>query len=416
MTKGSRAYALGNKHKNLTAQNNSRLVQRYLDMGLIPFGKTSLPEFAIMGTTEPKAFGACRNPWNTDHSTGGSSGGSAAVVASGVVSNASAGDGGGSIRIPASACGIFGLKPTRGRTPHGPSVGEYWDGAAVCHVLSRSVRDSAKILDLSQGVDPSSPYQIPSPTSAYAGLQNGKTPKFKIAYSLKHPLGSSVSQEVQAAVLNTVKILQGLGHSVEEEEPDIDGKLLAKCYITMVIGHVAADVEEMKQKLGDEYVEHLELPTRTLGLLGKSLGAAEFIKYKRLWGSFAENMASFHERYDFYLTPSMARTPVKIGELEPSAGEKFQMKTALALGIGKTLLKSGLIDEIAHKSLEVVPFTQLANLTGAPAMSVPLYWTENSLPIGSHFSAAWGREDQLFSLAFQLEIASPWKHKDPMTF
>ncbi|MBI2520807.1 MAG: amidase [Bdellovibrio sp.] len=411
--KGTALSQGSNSTKNEVSQEHSEITSHYLNAGLVIFGKTNLPEFGIMGTTEPKAFGPTRNPWNLNHSTGGSSGGSAAAVALGIVPLAAGGDGGGSIRIPASCCGIFGLKPTRGRTPNGPSLGELWDGAAVQHVLSRSVRDSAVALDHSLHVSSPTSFRLDRPGLSYSALQSNKGPRLKIAFTTKHPLGMRVDSDAVKAVEETVVLLKSLGHHVEESEYGVDGEAIARSYITMVAGQVAAQVEETRKRLGKNSIAKMELITRALHLVGRSLSACTYVEERNRWHLYTRQMHNFFNRYDLVLTPTLARRPVKIGELDPKWYEVIGLNAAIFLGAGKPLLAVGLIDQMARQSLEVVPYTQLANLTGIPAMSVPLYWCADQIPMGSHFMAPFGREDRLFQLAFELEEARPWKDKFP---
>ena len=395
--------------KGKISSTNSHLVDRYLGMGLIPFGKTATPEFGIMGTTEPQAYGPTRNPWDKNRSTGGSSGGSAVAVALGAVPIASGGDGGGSIRIPASACGIFGLKPTRGRTSNFP-LGDLWSGATVQHILSRTVADSALVLDLSNGGMPGDGHLLPPPNLPYLGLKDIPQRQLTIAYSTQHPLGMTVDEECKTAVLKTVQLLTELGHRVVETGPTISGSELARNYLIIVAAHVTEHTRQITRQFGTQQLRKLELQTRTLAEVGESLSAGDYVEAKEHWKNYGHKMAEFHRQFDLYLTPTMAKLPPTIGTLAPSFAEKILMKSVIGLGAGKLLIKSGALDDLAQKSLEVVPFTQLANLTGAPAMSIPLHWTENSIPVGVQFMAPFGDENTLFHLAFELERSRPWQH------
>lgn len=397
-----------NAYKGQISPSDSELTRRYKNSGVVIFGKTNTPEFGLMGITEPKAFGASRNPWNTDHTPGGSSGGSGAAIAAGIVPMASGGDGGGSIRIPAACCGLFGLKPSRGRTPTGPYYSELWDGAAVEHVLTRSVRDSAAMLDAIAGPDGSTPYPLIKPESYLTALDTPVRP-LKIGFSRKSFVGRPVDAEAEAAIDQAVSLLQELGHEVEEVTLQIDGEALADSYLTMYFGHVAADMEYAAQLLGTGFGNlDVEDTTKTLGYIGKAISAGEFVSAKRRWNQLAQTMAMYHQRYDVLLTPTLAAEPVEIGAFEPPAFEKVGMKVINAFGLHKLLLKSGMVKQMAMESLEKLPFTQLANLTGAPAMSVPLYWSKNNLPLGVQFMAPMGDETTLLQLAKQLEQAHPW--------
>ncbi|HPI91997.1 MAG TPA: amidase family protein [Deltaproteobacteria bacterium] len=408
LTMGSRAF------QHYIPPRDSELMTRYKAAGVVVLGKTNTPEFGLMGITEPELHGPTRNPWNTDHTPGGSSGGSAAAVASGMVPMASGGDGGGSIRIPSSHCGLFGLKPTRGRTPTGPEYGQIWQGAAVEHVITRSVRDSAAMLDAISGPDIGAPYIIPGPQRPFLEEVGRDPGKLRIAFTTRSPLKAEVHPECRKAVEEAAKLLADLGHIVEEAEPAIDGIALAKSYFTMYYGEIAADIEDMKRLVGRKLTrEDVEGPTWLLNLLGKATSAGEFVLGIRLWNAFARQMGAFHEAYDLYLTPTVAFPPVKIGELKPKPAEEKAMKVVNRLGLGRIVKLSGLAEKIAVESLAKTPYTQLANLTGQPAMSVPLHWTADGLPIGVQLIARFGDEASLFRLAGQLEKARPWFDRRP---
>lgn len=402
--------------KDFIPTKDDNLVKRYRKAGLVIFGKTNTPEFGLMGVTEPEAFGATRNPWNLNHTSGGSSGGASAAVAAGITPIASASDGGGSIRIPASACGLFGLKPTRGRVPLGPSRGEGWDGAAVSHVITRSVRDSAAMLDAVSGTDAGAPYSIAHPEGTFLEAMGEKPRTLKIAFCTRSPLGTDVDAECAAAVTETAALLEEMGHHVVEAEPDVDGLALAKAYLTMYFGHVAADLRWIKEHRGEEAVEKVERSTRLLALIGESLPSGEFVHSKRRWNDFGRSMARFHDEYDLYLTPTLAHPPVKVGELHPNSAQRVLGRAIIALGSAKVLLAMGLVDKLATKNLSRTPFTQLANLTGQPAMSVPMKWSKADLPLGVQFVAPFGDEATLLQLAAALEEARPWFERRPAGF
>ena len=410
-TKGSKAY------RNNISDHDSELVKRFKKAGLVILGKTNTPEFGLLGITEPELHGPTSNPWNVHHTPGGSSGGSAAAVASGMVPMASANDGGGSIRIPASCCGLFGLKVSRGRTPTGPKHGTLWQGAAVEHVVTRSVRDSAAILDATHGADIGAPYFIPDPSRPYLQSIKDDPNALRIAYNTKSPIGTPVHQDCINAIKHTASLLEKLGHNVEEAEPEIDGLALAKSFFVMYFGEVAAEIEELKAHLGRKpKPSDVEALTWMLGLLGQTYSAGYFVKMMREWDKAARVMGRFHETYDVYLTPTLAYPPVKVGELQPKPAERVLINVVNTLGLGRLLKASGIVDKLAVESLSKTPFTQLANFTGQPAMSVPLYWTSDGLPCGSQFMARLGDEATLLRLATQLEKEHPWFDKRPPVF
>jgi amidase len=408
MTSGCRGY------RNYIPAQDSEIVRRYKQAGLIVVGKTNTPEFGLLGYTEPELFGPCRNPWNTEHTPGGSSGGSAAAVAAGIVPLAAGGDGGGSLRIPASCCGLFGFKPTRGRNPTGPEYGEIWQGAVALHVLTRSVRDSAAVLDAVQGPEAGAPYVIPPPERPYREEIARDPARLVIAMDTVSPVGKDVHPECVKAVEKTAKLLESLGHRVEQARPKIDGPALAVGYLVMNFGEVAADIKKLEAYLGRKAGKgDLELVTRTMGLLGRAFSAGEFVSALREWDRATHAMATFFQTYDLYLTPTLARPPVKIGELKPKPAERLAVSIFNALGAGRVLKATGVVDKMAIENLAATPFTYLANTTGLPAMSVPLHWTADGLPCGVQFVGRFAGEAVLLRLAAQLEKASPWFDRRP---
>jgi len=408
MNKGSKSC------RNYVPTQDSEMARRHKAAGLIVLGKTNTPEFGLMGITEPELHGPTRNPWNIDHTPGGSSGGSAAAVAAGFVPMASGGDGGGSIRIPSSCCALFGLKVTRGRNPLGPEAGEIWQGAEVEGALTRSVRDCAAMLDTTNGADPGAPYILPKPTRPYLTDVGQDPGPLKIAFTVESPFKTKIHPECAEAVQNAAKLLSSLGHIVEEAQPDIDGEALGKSYMMMYFGEVAADIEELKSVVGRPLNHHdTEEATWALNLLGKTFSASDFVLAMRQWNVFSRQMAKFHETYDLYLTPTIAILPPRIGELQQKPVEQLFLKIINSMNMGKLLKATGIADMMATKGLSKMPFTQLANLTGQPAMSVPLHWSKDGLPCGVQFIGRFSEESLLFQLAGQLERAQPWFHKRP---
>jgi amidase len=407
-TSGSRAL------RNFVPQEDAELVRRWQAAGINILGKTSTPEFALMGVTEPALFGPTRNPWNLNHTPGGSSGGAAAAVAAGIVPLAGAGDGGGSIRIPAACCGLFGLKPSRGRVPTGPEQGEKWQGAAVEHVVSRSVRDSAAMLDAVHGADAGAPYFLPDPARPYLAEASRPPGRLRIAFSLGHPLGSALHPECAAAVRAAAELLEGLGHNVEEVPLPFDGRAVSAAFLMLYFGETGASIAALAKVLGrPARPRDVEPTTWLLGLLGRTYSAADFAAARHTWNDSARRMGHFHQTYDLLLTPTLATPPVRIGELQPKPAEQVLLKLVNTLGLGGLIRRSGIVEKLAEQSLEKTPYTQVANLTGQPAMSVPLHWTADGLPCGVQFVAPLGAEDVLFRLAGQLEQAQPWFAKRP---
>ena len=404
LTYGCRAY------QDYRAGRDSEFVRRLRNTGAIFLGQTNVPELGLMGITEPACYGPTRNPWNMDHTPGGSSGGSAAAVAAGMVPIAGANDGGGSIRIPSSHCGLFGLKPTRGRTPVGPREGRFWQGAAINHVLTRTVRDSAAVLDELAVLEKAAAFHAPPFEGSY--LQMSQTPpakQLRIAFWTESPIGTRVHPECKEALLKTVKLLESMGHAVEEKDAPVDGDSIAKSYLIMNVGEVAATLAILEEVRGRRArMSDVEATTWFLGLLGKTFSAQEFALSIREWDKAAYAMEEFHEEYDLYLTPTTAFPPAIIGQLHPSSAQEFRLKLIGQLGLGGLLKKTGFVDQMAKKSLKSTPFTQLANLTGQPAMTTPLHQTPDGLPVGVQFMAARGREDLLFQMAGLLEQTESW--------
>ncbi|SEU03055.1 amidase [Hymenobacter actinosclerus] len=394
---------------------DAELVRRWQAAGLNVLGKTNTPEFALMGVTEPALFGPTRNPWNLAHTPGGSSGGAAAAVAAGIVPVAGAGDGGGSIRIPAACCGLFGLKPSRGRNPTGPEQGEKWQGAAVEHVLSRSVRDSAALLDATCGPDPGAPYFLPPPARPYLEEVSREPGQLRIAFSLGHPLGKPLHPECATAVREAAALLESLGHRVEEVPLPFDGQAVARAFLMLYFGETGASIAALAQHLGrPARPADVEPTTWLLGLLGRTYSAADFAAARHSWNDCARSLGRFHQTYDLLLTPMLAVPPVRIGELQPKPTEQLLLKLVNTFGLGGLMRRSGLVEQLAEQSLEKTPYTQFVNLTGQPAMSVPLHWTADGLPCGVQFVAPLGAEDVLFRVAGQLEQARPWFGRRPV--
>ncbi|MBJ3810741.1 amidase [Streptomyces flavofungini] len=399
--------------QGLVATRHSEPVQRWLDAGLVIFGQTNTPEFGIKSITEPEAGGATRNPWNLDHTPGGSSGGSAAAVAAGIVPAAGANDGGGSIRIPAACCGLFGLKPGRGLVPAGPAYGELLAGAASDGVVSRTVRDSAALLDaLTARPDPGGPFLVARPDEPYVELARRTPPKLRVGVSTRSPIGTPVSREAREAVDTAVKLLVGLGHDVEEAEPVIDGLRMADDFMAMYAAENAATLAELRHRTGADD-EQFELDTRLLAAAGRALGAVEHTVRHARWNTYTRQLAAFHETYDVLLTPTLARPPVRIGELATPWPTRQLGRALLKAGVAGRLSRTKLWRRAVVQNLAPNPFTQLANITGRPAMSVPLYRTPEGLPRGVLFGGRLGGEGMLLALAAQLESAAPWDRERP---
>jgi amidase len=399
--------------RDVVAIEHSAVVTRWLAAGLVIFGRTNTPEFGSKAITEPEVNGPSRNPWNTRHTPGGSSGGSAAAVAAGIVPVAGASDGGGSIRIPAACCGIFGLKPGRGVVPAGPAEAEHMHGAATDGVVSRTVRDSAMMLDvLTTGSDPGGPYLSARPESGYAEAARRDPGKLRIGFTTRSPLGFPISADAVHAVEGAAKLLAELGHEVEESAPDLDEKQLSRDFLTVWFAQSAATVARIKRDTGATD-EDFELDTRMLAAAGRELRAATYIDVLERWNSYSRALAHFHGRYDLLLTPTLAYPPVRIGELEMPLLLRKASEVLLRVGLAGKLMSTKPADQFVLKNLEKVPYTQLANITGRPAMSVPTYTTPDGLPLGVQFVGGLGSEGLLLALAGQIEAAARWADREP---
>lgn len=393
---------------------DTELVTRVRASGVSVFGKTNLPEWGLLPVSESELWGACRNPWDTDRTPGGSSGGSAAAVAAGMVPMAGGGDGGGSIRIPASCCGLFGLKPTRARTPTGPDRGQLWRGATVEHVLTRSVRDSAIMLDATHGPDAGAFFEIPPPAGPFAE-EVGRSPgRLRIAWTAEPTVSTEVHPDCVAAVEDAVGLLEELGHDLVEDGPRIDGDAFARSFLTIISGELSADLDEVEAMLGraPKRVE-LEPATWALGLLGRAIPARDFSAALRHTELVTRDVGTFFGQYDVLLTPTLASPPVPIGTIGPSKAETAQLRFIGLFGSGRLVKAAGLLDQAAKTALDFTPWTPIYNATGQPAMSVPLYWNAEGLPIGVHCVSRFGDEATLIRLASQLEEARPWFDRLP---
>jgi amidase len=370
------------------APHDSALYRRFRAAGFIAIGRTNTPEWGSTITTEPLAYGPTRNPWNTGHSTGGSSGGSAASVAAGIVPVGHANDGGGSIRIPASECGLVGLKPTRGRVSQGPDVGESWMGATIDGVVTRSVRDTAAVLDAICGYEPGDPYTAPSFVRPLVDEVGADPGSLRIGV-LDHPLlpGAEAHPECTEAVGRTAVLLESLGHRVEIGYPSAMGEAdFPRIYTTIVGACTAADLDNLEKLLGRPVGEDdLEPDNLALAELGRSVTAAAYISAVaglHAWSRRVVQWWTDDDGFDLLLTPTLAGPPPRLGFLSgPGGGSRI-----------RTLLQ----------------YTAQFNITGQPAVSLPLHISADGLPIGVQLVGAPYREDLLVRVSSQLETASPW--------
>lgn len=385
---GSRFY------KGFRSPVTSELVKRVERAGFVVFGKTTSPELGLTATTENKLTGETRNPWNTGRIAGGSSGGAAVAVAAGVLPAAHATDGGGSIRIPASCCGLFGLKPSRGRVPMGPLRTEGWGGLSTHHAVSWSVRDSAAILDATHGSEPGSRYGAPAPQDGFLA-QVGKHPgKLRIALMLDSPSGSPVDPECRAAAEAAAKLCESLGHLVEIAQPKWDVGAVGLAAFQVMASAIAADLIDRGKATGiAPGPEVLEPITLAFLGFGQSVSGMDHARANNTLQSLAVTVGQFLERFDVILAPTLAAPPLPLGRINLTPDCDFP--------------------QWGQRVAVFSPFAQMANLTGQPSMSVPLGQSQAGLPIGVMFTGRFGEEVLLYRLAGQLEHAAPWFNRRP---
>lgn len=382
--------------ENFVPTADSELVKRQKAAGLITFGKTSTPEFGFMAVTEAQLYGPCRNPWDTNVTPGGSSGGAAAAVAAGIVPMAHASDGGGSIRIPASCCGLFGMKPTRARNSSAPAFGDHMSGLPIEHCVSRTVRDSALLLDCTDGYVDGDPYCAPHKTAPFVGVVAQDPGKLRIAFTADAPNGQPVHSDCRAAVVDAAKLLEGLGHHVEEKPLPYDGKKVGRAFADVWASGALFSISSAAGLHGrDAQEDDVETLSWALYEMGRKVTGAQYLKAIRTLQQMGRQVAAFMKEYDVILTPVLGEPPLPIGELMPRPGKPLY-------GF--------------HRSAQFVPFTGFVNGAGNPAMSVPLYWNDAGLPIGTQFVGRFGDEATLFRLAGQLEQARPWAGKRPPVY
>ena len=383
-TEGSRFF------KDQVASYTDTMVQRYLDAGFVMMGKSASPEFGGTATTESILFGDTRNPWDLTKTTGGSSGGSAAAVAAGILPLANATDGGGSIRIPASCCGLFGMKPSRARTPHGPKAIHAW--MSITHCVSRSVRDSAALLDATAGPEPGAAGGPQRPSQTFLQSVGVMPKKLRIGLVTTPVSQTPVHDDCMAAVMHTAKLCESLGHSVEPVELGIDPREFygstAQIMAAGTVAKVKAREHVLERQVTENDLEPLIWLRYQAALNNK---ASDYHEAVQTIHRIGRHVSGLHGRFDVLLSPTLANPPLDLGKLALTRMDKgYEM------------------DVVSYSA-----FTMLFNATGAPAMSVPLYWNEAGLPIGTMFAADFGNEGLLYSLAGQLEQAAPWFDRVP---
>jgi amidase len=377
--------------RTLVDEADGSLVARYRASGAVFVGKTNTPEYGITGTTESAHLGPCRNPWNSDHIAGGSSGGSAAAVAAGIVPLAHASDGLGSIRIPAACCGLVGLKVTRDRNPVLPDDNAY--GNSVEHVVSRTVRDSAAMLDVTGRPEPASPYPTPPKERPYLEEVERSPGRLRIAWSAETPSGRPIDPEVETALHATVELLRRLGHELVEKGLGIDYRAMYRASGPAGGANFAAEMKRFIERIGHEpEPDELEPLTWASLKVGRRVTGEEAMASMKERRVFGRQILALFETFDVYLTPVMGMPPPPIGFIDPV---KLEPR------------------EVNRRQGQAFPFTPPFNVSGQPSMSLPLAWSKSGLPIGMMFSGRYADEATLFRLAAQLEKEAPWKDRHP---
>lgn len=396
MAKGIPASGGSRLMAGYTTDTDTNFVKRLKAAGFIIVATTTTPEYCFDCTTESVVHGATRNPWNLEHIAGGSSGGSAASVASGIVPVAHGTDAGGSIREPASCCGVVGLKPSRFRTPYGPNEFMQYGGISTEFALTRTVRDTAGLLDAVTGLDTGHFAVALPPAKPYTEIIKDKTVPLRIAYTTRYPLGGEISDECKAALLATVELLRSLGHKANEDFPLIDPDIHV-ARRTIQSSHVAQMIEAASKKMNRPIsLDYLEPQILSVYNFGIRTSAQDYIWAQGVNNRISRTIGAFMENYDLILTPTMGILPPKIGEIYGSRD----------MGSEEWTRRKGYCSHFNN------PF----NSSGQPSISLPLQMSDTGLPIGIQFSAAIGREDQLLVISAELERELPWQSRQPAIF
>ncbi|MBT3344003.1 MAG: amidase [Gemmatimonadetes bacterium] len=369
---------------------DSEITRRYRQAGLVFVGRTNTPEFGLLPTTEPVLFGPTHNPWNPQNSPGGSSGGSAAAVAAGLVAAAHGNDGGGSIRIPAACCGLVGLKPTRGRSTLGPQGGDRISGLTAEHALTRSVRDSALLLDIIRGPSPGDPYWAMEPDRPYTEEVGAAPGTLRIG--ITRPVGAH--PDCLAAIDAAASLCEGLGHHVDEVAVPFDVDAHDQALLAMFASGLVSTIDTISLALGrPPEPDEIEPFTQLAYEIGQTISASQYLLAVGLVQTIGRQLANFFADVDLWLVPTLNAPPLPLGTLD--------IDPALST------------EEMAGRIFSYIGLTPVANSTGVPAISLPLHWNDAGLPVGVQFMAPYGNEARLFRLAAQLEATCPWADRHP---
>ena len=398
--------------KDFVPTADEELTRRYKAAGLVIFGKTNTPELGVTNVTEPELFGPTRNPWNLERTSSGSSGGSAAAVAARIVPAANANDGGGSIRTPASNCGLVGLKPSRGRNPTGPQAPDVWWGFIGEHVVSRTVRDSAALLDATAGDYPQQLMKLSAPERPFLEETHREPGRLRVAFTFDPGLGTALHPENRRALEATAACLDRLGHEVVEVHLPLPPDSFVEGYAALVSADVAATLRMAEALVGRAATsDDVELATWMLAKMGEAQSAADVASALWTLQTFSRQWLGWASAFDVLLTPTVGVPPMPIGAYKLSTLQRQGLKLLTALPAGALLSQKSKVVEAFQPVFDAAPYTMVANVTGQPSMSLPLHWTEDGLPMGMLFTARIGDEATLFRLAAQLEQALPWRDR-----
>lgn len=401
----------GSRMPPFTPAFDSVLTGRYRAAGLVPIATSTTPELGLRLMTESARFGITRNPWNTGHTSGGSSGGAAALVAAGVVPVAHASDGGGSIRVPSACTGLVGLKTSRGRVPLSPLVTESWYGFVVDHAVSRSVRDSALLLDLTHGPDPLAPYAARPPREGFAAAAARDPGRLKLAVYRGSPLGMEISSETLDALDAAVALAREGGHEVEEIGLPMIGRAFMADFARCVASAIAGTTRAEAVRTGREVTGDLERATRVIARLGDALTAGEIYQTLERLHAACRAMLVATARFDAVLMPLIAHPPLACGAMDPKGLDAFLEETLDRLRLTRLLRIDGVFDQLLDKSLWFTHWPAIQNVSGQPAVALPVHVTAAGLPLGVQAAGRPGDEETLISLAAQMEKLSGWQNR-----
>ncbi len=399
----------GSRVPPFTPDFHSVLTERHRAAGLTAIATSTTPEYGLRLMTESARFGVTRNPWNTGHTSGGSSGGASALVAAGVVPLAHASDGGGSIRVPSACTGLVGLKTARGRVPLSPLVSESWYGFVVDHAVSRSVHDSALLLDLTHGPDPFAPYAAPAPRAGFAAAAARDPGRLKLAVYRGSPLGMEISPETLAALDTAVSLAKEGGHEVDEIDLPMIGRPFMAGFARCVASAIAGSTRQEAARLGRGVRGDLERATRLIARLGEVVTAGEIYQTLERLRAACRAMLAATARFDAVLMPLIAHPPLPCGAMDPKGMDAFLEEALDRLRLTRLLRVDRFFDELLDKSLWFTHWPAIQNVSGQPAIALPVHVTAAGLPLGVQAAGRPGDEETLLSLAAQMEKLSGWR-------